>query len=32
SEQEYGEITRELRPSKLSAEQVTGAFVEFFAS
>ncbi len=32
SEQEYGEITRELRPSKLSVEQVTGAFVEFFSA
>jgi hypothetical protein len=32
SEQEYGEITRELRPSKLAADQVTGAFVEFFAN
>ncbi|MFT4515789.1 MAG: hypothetical protein ACI89X_004679 [Planctomycetota bacterium] len=32
SEQEYGEITRELRPSKLSADQVADAFVEFFAS
>lgn len=32
SDQEYGEITRELRPSKLSVEQVTGAFVEFFSA
>ena len=32
SEQEYGEITRELRPSRLSVEAVTGAFVEFFSA
>ena len=32
SEQEYGEITRELRPSKLPSEQVTQEFAEFFAS
>tara|TARA_R110002072_G_scaffold67163_3_gene165119 strand:- start:138835 stop:139857 length:1023 start_codon:yes stop_codon:yes gene_type:complete len=32
AEQEYGEITRELRPSKLAADQVVAAFVEFFAS
>jgi len=31
SEQEYGEITRELRPSSLTPEQVRGAFVQFFA-
>ena len=31
SEQEYGELTRELRPSGLRPEQVRGAFVRFFA-
>ncbi|MFN3242611.1 MAG: DUF6687 family protein [Planctomycetota bacterium] len=30
SAQEYGEITRELRPSRLTPEQVRGAFVGFF--
>lgn len=32
SEQEYGEITRELRPSKLPAERVATAFGAFFAN
>jgi hypothetical protein len=31
SQQQYGEITRELRPSKLPAEQVTAAVATFFA-
>ena len=32
SEQEYGEITRELRPSKLATEVVTHELATFFAS
>lgn len=32
SEQEYGEITRELRPSRLSVAQVEAVVGEFFAS
>ena len=32
SQQEYGEITRELRPSKLPPAQVTAAFATFFAN
>lgn len=32
SQQEYGEITRELRPSKLPVEQVIAAFATFFAT
>lgn len=31
SEQEYGEITRELRPSRLTPDQVTAACVAFFS-
>jgi hypothetical protein len=32
SRQEYGQLTRELRPSALSPEQVVGAFVQHFAA
>lgn len=32
SRQEYGQLTRDLRPSALSLEQVVGAFVQHFAA